>query len=219
MLPQLYQTELLSECIIRWAIRELTKYTKDLWSASRAWNEEGMWEMGNSMPVMPTGQRSKEIAISFAVDRVIWIQWGGADWLPEIMYDRQWLQSGLGHDIPIHGICRGRALHNCPSRRDVRSYKQYVGSETWLSDDGQSDNGTAFVGELTRELMRRSQVAQAHSTTYQPQTNGLVERHNRTLASMPRVDSSRYMTDWDRYLSQVMGAYNTPPPELVHTWC
>ena len=37
----------------------------------------------------------------------------------------------------------------------------------------QSDNGTALVGELTKELMRRSQVAQAHSTTYHPQTKNL----------------------------------------------
>ena len=36
----------------------------------------------------------------------------------------------------------------------------------------QSDKVTAFVRELTKELMRRSQVAQAHSTTYNPQTNG-----------------------------------------------
>ena len=85
---------------------------------------------------------------------------------------------------------------------------------TWIARYGcpmtfQSDNGTAFVGELTKELMRRSQVAQAHSTTYHPQTNGLVERQNRTLVSMLRVYCSRYMTDWDRYLPQVMGAYNS----------
>ena len=85
---------------------------------------------------------------------------------------------------------------------------------TWIARHGcpntfQSDNGTAFVGELTKELMRRSQVAQAHSTTYHPQTNGLVERQNRTLVSMMRVYCSRYMTDWDRYLPQVMGAYNS----------
>ena len=52
---------------------------------------------------------------------------------------------------------------------------------TWIARHGcpmtfQSDNGTAFVGELTKELKRRSQVGQAHSTTYHPQTNGLVER-------------------------------------------
>ena len=40
----------------------------------------------------------------------------------------------------------------------------------------QLDNGTACVEELTKELMRRSHVAQAHSTTYLPQTNGLRER-------------------------------------------
>ena len=62
----------------------------------------------------------------------------------------------------------------------------------------QSDNGIAFVGELTKELMRRSQVAQAHSTTYHSQTNGFVERKNRTLISMLRMYCFRIMTDWDR---------------------
>ena len=40
----------------------------------------------------------------------------------------------------------------------------------------QSDNGKAFVGDLTKELKRRSHIAEAHSTTYHSQTNGLVER-------------------------------------------
>ena len=51
----------------------------------------------------------------------------------------------------------------------------------WIARHGspilfQSDKGTYFVGELTKELMRRSQVAQAHSTTYHPQTSGLIGR-------------------------------------------
>ena len=64
---------------------------------------------------------------------------------------------------------------------------------TWTARHGctmtfQPDNGTAFVGELTKELMRRSHVAQAHFTTYHSQTHGLVERQNRTLVPMLRVD-------------------------------
>ena len=59
----------------------------------------------------------------------------------------------------------------------------------------QSDNGKAFVGDLTKEIMKRSQVAQANSTTYHPQTNGLIERQNRTLVSMLRVYCSCYMDD------------------------
>ena len=74
-------------------------------------------------------------------------------------------------------------------------------TNTWIARHGcpmtfQLDNGTAFVGELTKELMMRSQVAKAHSTTYHPQTNGLVERQNRTLVLLLRVYCSRYMTDW-----------------------
>ena len=57
--------------------------------------------------------------------------------------------------------------------------------------------------------MRRSHIVKAHSTTYHPQSTGLVERQNRTLVNMLRVYSSRYMTDWDKYLPQVVGAYNS----------
>ena len=57
--------------------------------------------------------------------------------------------------------------------------------------------------------MKRSQLAQAHSTTYHPQTNGLVERQNCTLVFMLRVYCSRYMDDWEIHLPQVMGAYNS----------
>ena len=70
----------------------------------------------------------------------------------------------------------------------------------------QSDNGKASVGDLTEGSMKRSQVAQAHSSTYHPQTIGLVKRQTCTLIYTLRVYWSRYMDDWDRHLPQVMGA-------------
>ena len=62
----------------------------------------------------------------------------------------------------------------------------------WIARHGcpitiQSDNGKAFVGDLTKELMKRSQVVQPPSNTYHSQTNNLVERQNCTLVSMLRV--------------------------------
>ena len=81
----------------------------------------------------------------------------------------------------------------------------------WIARHGcpitfQSDNGKASVGDLTKELMKRSQ-------------NGLVERQNSTLVSMLRVYCSRYMDDWDRHLPQVMDAYNSTdiPPRMMLT--
>ena len=84
----------------------------------------------------------------------------------------------------------------------------------WISRYGcpmtfQSDNGKDLVGDLTKDLTRSSHIAQAHSTNYHPQTNRLVERQIRTLVNMHRVYYSRYMTDWDKYLPQVVGAYNS----------
>ena len=52
-------------------------------------------------------------------------------------------------------------------------------------------------------------MGQAQPTTYHPPTNGLFEKQNRTLTSILRVCCSRYMDDWDRHLSQDMGAYNS----------
>ena len=83
----------------------------------------------------------------------------------------------------------------------------------WISRYGcpmtfQSDNGKAFVGDLMKELIKRSGIAQVHSTTYHPQTNGLVGRQRSTLVNMLGVYCSRYVTDWDKYLPQVVGAYN-----------
>ena len=81
----------------------------------------------------------------------------------------------------------------------------------------QSDNDKAIVGDLTKELMKWSQVAQAHSTIYQAQTNCLVERQNCTLVSMLRVYCSRYKNDWVKHLSQVMAAYNSTKHSITET--
>ena len=62
---------------------------------------------------------------------------------------------------------------------------------TWIARHGcpltfQSDNGTAFVGELTKELMRRSQVAQAHSTTYHQAHSTLCRRNTQQAQANQR---------------------------------
>ena len=65
----------------------------------------------------------------------------------------------------------------------MRSSDQYMDSPMTF----QPDKGTASVGELTKDLIRGSKVAQAHSTAYHSQLNGLVERQNQTRMSMLRV--------------------------------
>ena len=128
------------------------------------------------------------------------------------MHDSHGLQSGAGNDRSFHEICRGSPLHDSISGRN--SISDHL-INVWIARHGcpvtfQSDNSKAFVGDLTKDLMKSSQVAtHKRMATCHPQTNGLVERQNRTLVSMLRVYCSRYMDDWDRHLPQVMGAYNS----------
>ena len=61
----------------------------------------------------------------------------------------------------------------------------------------QSDNAPNLTAEDSNEFMKASQAIKVTSTTGHPRTQGLVERPNRTLITLPRVFSSRRMRDWD----------------------
>ena len=73
----------------------------------------------------------------------------------------------------------------------------------------QSDNGSQFTAELTAELMKCLDILQVQSTPYHPQTNGLVERENRTLTLLLRTICSRQQDDWDTLLNHAIAAYNS----------
>ena len=75
----------------------------------------------------------------------------------------------------------------------------------------QSDNAPNITAAVAIEFMRAEQVTKVTSTAGHPKTQGLVERQNRTLLTLLRVFccSPRRMRDWDQYLDEVMGAYNS----------
>ena len=112
------------------------------------------------MSVMPTGQGSKEIAISFTIDRVV-VQF---DHQKICMTDSSYNQVL----VMIDHFTKFAEAVPCINASAEETFDHLI--NTWIARHGcpmtfQSDNGTAFVGEPTKELMRRSQVGQAHSTT------------------------------------------------------
>ena len=72
-----------------------------------------------------------------------------------------------------------------------------------------TDKGTNFLSKLIAEVCSLFKMKQIRTTSYHPQTDGLVERFNRTLCDMLAC----YVTDepesWDKYLDFVTFAYNT----------
>jgi hypothetical protein len=75
-----------------------------------------------------------------------------------------------------------------------------------------SDRGTHFKNELVDGLMKKFQIKHNLSTPYHPQTNGLVERFNKTLGeSLAKLEKEE--GEWDKKISQVLFAYRTKRQE------
>lgn len=72
-----------------------------------------------------------------------------------------------------------------------------------------TDQGTHFVNELLDTMCNRLGVKHRLSTPYHPQTNGLVERFNRTLCEILARYSGEYEDDWDVFLPSALFAYRT----------
>ncbi|GBC34259.1 DDE-type integrase/transposase/recombinase [Rhizophagus irregularis DAOM 181602=DAOM 197198] len=72
-----------------------------------------------------------------------------------------------------------------------------------------TDRGTHFVNEMLDSLCIELGVKHKLSTAYHPQTNGLVERFNRTLCEALAKYANENKDDWDIYLTSVLFAYRT----------
>ena len=72
-----------------------------------------------------------------------------------------------------------------------------------------TDLGREFEGKLMTELCQLLRINKISTTPYRPQTDGLVERQNRTLLEMLAKYTSRQYSDWDDHLPFMVMAYNT----------
>ena len=70
-----------------------------------------------------------------------------------------------------------------------------------------SDRGAAFLSTLVSELCQLMGIHKVNTTAYHPQTDGLVERFNRTLTEMLAKKVERSGQDWDTHLPFVLFAY------------
>ena len=72
-----------------------------------------------------------------------------------------------------------------------------------------SDQGKEFESAIFRNLTTLLQAEKIRTTPYRPQSDGQVERMNRTILGMLSAFVSERGTDWDTYLPYVMMAYRT----------
>src|ERR1041384_3460121 len=72
-----------------------------------------------------------------------------------------------------------------------------------------SDRGTNFMSDIVKELCNNFQIKHHKSSAYRPQTNGMIERFNRTIGeALAKITSYKYK-EWDEILPSVLLAYRT----------
>ena len=72
-----------------------------------------------------------------------------------------------------------------------------------------TDRGTHFNNQLLKGLLKKFEITHLMSTPYHPQTNGLIERFNRTLIEALSRTATNHLNDWDKFIAPVLFAYRT----------
>ncbi|GBL79515.1 hypothetical protein AVEN_120829-1, partial [Araneus ventricosus] len=72
-----------------------------------------------------------------------------------------------------------------------------------------SDRGRTFLSNLVKTINELCQTSHLLTTAYHPQTNGLTERFNKTLADMLSMYTDVEQRNWDTVLPFVTFAYNS----------
>ncbi|KAJ8349026.1 hypothetical protein SKAU_G00276150 [Synaphobranchus kaupii] len=76
-----------------------------------------------------------------------------------------------------------------------------------------SDQGRNIESQLLAEVCKRLGVTKTRTTPLHPQSDGLVEQFNRTLATQLAILASQHQRDWDRHLPLVLWAYRSAVQE------
>ena len=78
-----------------------------------------------------------------------------------------------------------------------------------------SDQGAQYESQLFSQMCQLLGIKKTRTTPYHPKSDGMVERFNKTLASMLRAYVGDHQRDWDTHLPYLMMAYRSAEHETT----
>uniref|UniRef100_A0A8C5B8M4 Gypsy retrotransposon integrase-like protein 1 n=1 Tax=Gadus morhua TaxID=8049 RepID=A0A8C5B8M4_GADMO len=84
-------------------------------------------------------------------------------------------------------------------------------SRVGIAKEVLTDQGSCFMLRVMKEVLRLLQVKQLRTSVYHPQTDGLVERFNKTLKQMLKKVMQADGKNWDQLLPHVLFAVREVP--------
>ncbi|MGH0122279.1 UNVERIFIED_CONTAM: hypothetical protein FKN15_040606, partial [Acipenser sinensis] len=101
-------------------------------------------------------------------------------------------------------------LRNMASKTVAKELVQ-VFSRVGIPREILTDQGTPFINRLMQDLCATLRIKPIRTSVYHPQTDGLVERFNKTLKAMLRKVIGKDGKDWDLLLPYLMFAVREVP--------
>ena len=101
------------------------------------------------------------------------------------------------------------ALPNIKAETVTERVVEDVFSRSGIPESLHMDQGKQFESGLFQELCRLLGIEKTRTTPYHPQSDGLVERANRTFQNVLAAYVSDRQGDLDCFLAQTQLAYNT----------
>ena len=86
-------------------------------------------------------------------------------------------------------------------------------SRLGFPEEAVTDQGSQFTSDLYKEMCKFEGVERHTTSPYHPQSNGLVERFNRSFKHILRKLCQDHPKDWDRFLPAVLFSYRDVPQE------
>uniref|UniRef100_A0AAR2M2K3 Gypsy retrotransposon integrase-like protein 1 n=1 Tax=Pygocentrus nattereri TaxID=42514 RepID=A0AAR2M2K3_PYGNA len=102
------------------------------------------------------------------------------------------------------------ALRKVKTRQIANALIQLI-SRVGIPREVLTDLGTNFTSKQLREVFSLLGIKGLNSTPFHPQTDGLVERFNKTLKCMLKKFVSETGADWDTWLPYLLFAYREVP--------
>ena len=100
-------------------------------------------------------------------------------------------------------------MKNSKARTVAKHFVEKIITKYGAPENVLTDRGGNFLSKLITEICLLFKIKQLKTTSYHPQTDGLVERFNRTLGDMLACYVSEEPEKWDLYLPFVTLAYNS----------
>ena len=107
------------------------------------------------------------------------------------------------------------AMPNMEARTCAKILVQEVVSRLGIPNRIHTDQGRQFESNLFAEMCALLQIEKTRTTAYHPQSDGMVERFNRTLCAMLSAFVEENHRNWDTLLPYVMMAYRCTEHETT----